>query len=215
MFKTLKSYLFVPAKILKRWEVLFLVMLAAAMLFCGYLEGEHQMLADKVVRLHVIANSDSHEDQALKLKVRDSVLARANELLAGVADATRAAEVLQAHLPELAAAGEAVLKQGGYSCGISAQVQTTHFPTKYYASFALPAGNYTALRLVIGEGEGENWWCVVFPTICTSSAISWQDAAVSGGLGEDQVELMTVEDGEYELKFKCLEWWDMLKRQLF
>lgn len=209
-----KTYLLRPSTRLHRWEVFLLVTLAAAALFCGWLSWRQADLASRMVRLHVIANSDTEEDQALKLLVRDAVLARASEYLEGAAGAEEAAARLSAHLTELAAAGREVVRQAGYSYSVSASVETTHFPTKSYDGFALPAGEYRALRVIIGEGEGHNWWCVVFPSLCVSAASEWEDTAVSGGLTEDDVSLMAGQDEGYVLRFKCLELWDALKNSL-
>lgn len=210
MFDRVKNYLMTPSTALHRWEVILLVTLGIAMFFCSWLSLQQRELAKSMVRMHVIANSDSEEDQALKLEVRDAVLEQAAVYLEEVADAETAVEVLSAHLEELAQVGQAVVQQEGYGYPVTAQLDETHFPTKYYDEFALPAGNYQALRVVIGAGEGENWWCVAFPTLCVSAASEWQTTAVSGGLSEEDVALMAGEDG-YVLKFKCLEWLDWLK----
>lgn len=214
MFFGLKSYLLTPSKRLRRWEVVLLVILAGAILCCSWLSWRQQQLASRMVRLHVIANSDSEDDQALKLRVRDAVLEQASAYLDGVSDVDQAAQVLGAHLEELSRAGQAVVEQQGYSYPVSATLETTHFPTKSYDEFALPAGDYRALRVVIGEGDGQNWWCVVFPTLCVSAASTWQDTAVSGGLTEDDVALMSGEEEGYVLRFKCLELWDKLQNMI-
>ena len=207
----LKRYLLTPSTRLRRWEGVFLVMLAGLVLGCSWLSWRQQQLARRMVRLHVIANSDSEADQTLKLEVRDAVLAQAAGYLEGVSDVEQAAQVLSEHLEELSAVGQAVVDREGYSYPVAAALETTHFPTKTYESFALPAGDYRALRVIIGEGEGQNWWCVVFPTLCVSAASTWEDTAVSGGLTEDDVALMSGEEEGYVLRFKCLELWDKLK----
>ena len=118
-----------------------------------------------------------------------------------------------AHLAELAGAGQAVVRENGYDYAGRASLGTSHFPTKTYDGFALPAGDYRALRVTIGAGEGRNWWCVVFPTLCVSAASEWQDTAVSGGLSDEDVRLMGEEDEGYVLRFKCLELWDKLSQK--
>lgn len=210
MYNRVKTYLYTPVSKLHRWEVIFLVALAAAVLCCGWLSLRQSQLASRMVRLHVIANSDSAEDQSLKLLVRDAVLAEASGYLEGVEDAGQAAAVLEDHLTELAAAGQAVVEEQGYHYSVSATVDVSHFPTKSYDGFALPAGNYRALRVRIGDGAGQNWWCVVFPALCVAPASDWEDTAVSGGLTEEDVGLMSGTDEGYELRFKCLELWDRL-----
>lgn len=210
MFSRMKSYLLTPSTSLHKWEGIFLVILAIAVLCCGLLSLQQAQLAERMVRLHVIANSDSQADQDLKLQVRDAVLAQASDYLEGVEDAQEAENVLAAHLSELAQAGEAVVEAQGYDYPVTASLGVSHFPTKYYDQFALPAGNYRALRVCIGGAQGHNWWCVVFPTLCVSTAADWQDTAVSGGLTEEDVGLMSESDQGYVLRFKCLELLDKL-----
>jgi len=211
MMGKLKTYLLSPTTKLHRWEAIFLVILAAAVLCCGWLSQRQAELAGRMVRLHVIANSDTEEDQALKLLVRDAVLAEASAYLEGAEDAQQASAILTEHLGDLAEVGQSVVAGKGYDYSVSASVETTHFPTKTYEGFALPAGAYQALRVVIGAGEGQNWWCVVFPSLCVSAASEWQDTAVSGGLSQDDVALMSGADEGYVLRFKCLELWDALQ----
>ena len=186
----------------------------ALFLTAGMAAGtEEAALADRVVRLHVIANSDSAEDQALKLQVRDAVLAQAEPLLAGTDSREGAEAALSAHLDELAAAGRAVLEQAGRSDSVTAALEEVWFPTRVYEEgFALPAGRYRALRVVIGAGEGRNWWCVVFPPLCLASVT--EEAAAAAGLTDGQIALITGRDGGYVLKFKALEWWALLREKL-
>ena len=133
--------------------------------------------------------------------------------LENVSDVRAAEQVLGAHLAELAGAGQAVVREKGYDYAVRASLGTSHFPTKTYDGFALPAGDYRALRVTIGAGEGRNWWCVVFPALCVSAASEWQDTAVSGGLSGEDVRLMAEEDEGYVLRFKCLELWDKLSQK--
>lgn len=202
-----------PSKMLRRWECALLVLAAALTLFCSWLGGYRECLSGKLLRLHVVANSDSDADQALKLEVRDAVLDCAAGYLENVSDVRAAEQVLGAHLAELAGAGQAVVREKGYDYAVRASLGTSHFPTKTYDGFALPAGDYRALRVTIGAGEGRNWWCVVFPALCVSAASEWQDTAVSGGLSGEDVRLMAEEDEGYVLRFKCLELWDKLSQK--
>ena len=202
-----------PSKTLRRWECALLVLAAALTLFCSWLGGYRECLSGKLLRLHVVANSDSDADQALKLEVRDAVLDCAAGYLENVSDVRAAEQVLGAHLAELAGAGQAVVREKGYDYAVRVSLDTSHFPTKTYDGFALPAGDYRALRVTIGTGEGRNWWCVVFPALCVSAASEWQDTAVSGGLSDEDVRLMAEEDEGYVLRFKCLELWDKLSQK--
>lgn len=197
---------------LRRWELVLLLGLAAALLVGLWLEREQSALADSVLRLHVLANSDSETDQALKLKVRDRVLVEAESILPDEYSADQAARTLEENLFRLAAAGAEVVAQEGYDYPVSASLEETWFPTKEYEDFSLPAGRYQALRIVIGEGEGQNWWCVVFPPLCLGSArASTQEVAREAGLSEQQVALLTGETGGYVVKFKVLELWEQIK----
>lgn len=197
---------------LRRWELALLLGLAAALLLGLWLEREQSDLADSVLRLHVLANSDSEADQALKLKVRDRVLAEAEAILPEDTTLEEAKQVLAENLPRLAAAGAEVVAREGYDYPVSAGLEETWFPTKEYEDFSLPAGRYQALRIVIGEGEGQNWWCVVFPPLCLGSVSeSTQKIALESGLSEQQVSLLTGESEGYVVKFKALELWEQIK----
>ena len=195
---------------LRRWELALLLGLALAALLGVWLDKSQSALADQVIRLHVLANSDSQADQALKLKVRDSVLAAAEAYFQPGATRDETEEVLRAHLRELASAGAETVAEEGYDYPVTASlVENYWFPTKEYTDFALPAGQYTALRIVIGEGGGQNWWCVVFPPLCLGSVSEpAAQTALSAGLSEDQVSLMTGEDEGYVVKFRAMELWE-------
>lgn len=155
---------------LRRWEAALMAGLAIALLTGMWLDREQAALAEQVVRLHVIANSDSDADQALKLQVRDRVLEAAAEACAGAQTAEEAVDLLRQALPALETAAKEAVTAAGADCAVSASLEDdVWFPTKTYDSFALPQGQYTALRVVLGEGAGRNWWCVVFPPLCQSS----------------------------------------------
>ena len=196
------------------WELALLLALAVTILWGAASLGQQEELGRKVIRLHVIANSDSPEDQALKLRVRDRVLARAQEILEQSADRAEAEIRLRESLPELEAIAEETVRANGYDYAVTAELEDTAFPTKEYDGFSLPAGEYLALRILIGEGAGQNWWCVVFPPLCTAASADVPETALAAGLTEDQVSLMTEEDGGYQLKFKAVELWERLKAAL-
>lgn len=98
--------------------------------------------------------------------------------------------------------------------GVRARLEPAEFPTKDYDGFSLPAGKYLALRVIIGEGRGQNWWCVVFPPLCTAAACDWQDAGRDAGLAEDDLSLMAEEDQGYQLRFRSVELWEKLRQWL-
>lgn len=191
---------------LKTWELALMLGVLVALAAGSWLGQERQALSDSVIRLHVIANSDSPEDQALKLAVRDRVLERAEGLYKEGATRREAKEALEEHLAAIAAAGQAVVEERGYEYPVTAQLTDCWFPTKEYEGFALPAGEYTALRVVIGQGEGQNWWCVAFPPLCLGAASQTvEQAAQAGSFTPDQAALITAEEPGYVLKFKGME----------
>lgn len=196
------------------WELALLLALAVTILWGAASLGQQEELGRKVIRLHVIANSDSPEDQALKLRVRDRVLARAQEILEQSADMEQAEQALTAALPELTREARETLAAEGCAQPVQARLEPAEFPTKDYDGFSLPAGKYLALRVIIGQGAGQNWWCVVFPPLCTAAACQWQDAERAAGLEEDDLSLMAEEDAGYELRFRSVELWEMLRQWL-
>lgn len=204
------------SKKLRRWELALLLGVALAALLGVWLDRSQTALADQVIRLHVLANSDSEADQALKLKVRDRVLETAEEYFTPGATLEETQAVLTAHLADIAAAGAEQVAEEGYQYPVTVSIEENYwFPTKEYTDFALPAGNYTALRVVIGEGGGQNWWCVVFPPLCLGSVSETAaQTALSGGFSEDQVSLITGEDEGYVVKFKAIELWEEFQHWL-
>ena len=196
------------------WELALLLALAVTILWGAASLGQQEELGRKVIRLHVIANSDSPEDQALKLRVRDRVLARAQEILEQSADMEQAEQALTAALPELTREARETLAAEGCAQPVQARLEPAEFPTKDYDGFSLPAGKYLALRVIIGQGAGQNWWCVVFPPLCTTAAADVPAAALSAGLSEGEVALITEADEGYVLKFKTVELWEKLKARL-
>ncbi len=185
---------------MKTGETAVLLALCAALLTAVWTQARGAELSSKVVRLHVIAASDSAADQAVKLRVRDAVLDLLTPALEGVPDTARAAEVIRALLPALEAEAERV--SGGPA---AATLSRENYPTREYEDFALPAGEYTSLRVVLGAGEGHNWWCVVYPPLCLQSVTACAETA--GGFDESDVKLVTGADGEYEIRFRLLELW--------
>lgn len=198
---------------LKKWEVALLSGILVAALMGAYLDREQAALADSVIRLHVIANSDSRADQELKYQVRDRILTEAAALYQPGDDLQQVRKSMEDNLTLLAQAGREVVEEQGYDYPVSAKLERTWFPTKKYTDFALPAGNYTALRIVVGEGKGENWWCVAFPPLCLGSVSETVDeAAAAGSFTPEQVSLITGESGGYVVKFKAMELWEEFKK---
>jgi len=199
-----------PSK-LRLWEAALLLAFGLTLTVGVWASASESALAGRVLRLHVVANSDSDSDQARKLLVRDAVLAEAARLLDGVSDRRDAEAALAPHLDELAQAGADALARTGRSDPVTVALADQWFPTKEYDGFSLPAGQYRALKVTIGEGKGRNWWCVVFPPLCLASVSERSvESAAEGVLSEDQVALITGQDGGYVLKFRLIEWWQEL-----
>ena len=158
---------------LKTWEMALLLGVAIALFATSWASCRQQELETRVVRLHVLANSDSAQDQALKLDVRDAVLAQASMYLTHCHSTQQAKEVLSQHLQPLADTAAQTIAQKGYDYAVKVSLERTYFPTKVYADFSLPAGEYQGLRVEIGRAEGHNWWCVVsrpsVSALCPSS----------------------------------------------
>ncbi|MBQ9774380.1 MAG: stage II sporulation protein R [Clostridia bacterium] len=177
--------------------------------------GEEEIY-DTVVRLHVLANSDSEEDQALKLKVRDAILEVVAPLTRDCRTQEEAIAVLQSNLELLRGTAERVIAAEGKSDPVSVTLGEEEYPRRDYDSFCFPAGTYVSLRVCIGDAEGQNWWCCLFPRLCLGAASvsrsSAQDACISVGLTPSQYKIITESDQPvYRARFKLLElieeWW--------
>jgi stage II sporulation protein R len=186
---------------LRIWEIVAL--LSVVFLLASGVDAMRTQgaLSEKVVRLHVLANSDAEEDQALKLEVRDAILSHAEPLLEDTADRNEAEAVLRGQLLELEETASEVIRSAGYSYPVTVELSKTDFPTREYHSFSLPAGEYLALRVLIGEAEGQNWWCVVFPPLCSAVAADFGDTCFS----EKEIAFITEDTTEYQIKFKIIE----------
>ena len=198
---------------LKFFEIALLIGLAVFLTSGALALRTQDELADKVVRLHVLANSDSEEDQALKLRVRDAVLEQATAILEQSADRREAESRLRGQLLELERIAAKEIAAEGYDYPVTVNLENTDFPTKEYDGFTLPAGEYLALRVIIGEGKGQNWWCVVFPPLCTAASADVPASAFAAGFSEEEVRLITEDNQGYVLKFKAVEWWETLKER--
>ena len=194
---------------------LLLVALMACGLFAAETLLEQRQLASKTLRLHVVTNSDSEEDQAQKLRVRDAVLDCVGALTADCKDAAAAQEKIKSHLEEITQAAQRVLHAEGADYGVEASVGMENFATRKYDTFTLPAGEYPALRIKIGNAAGHNWWCVVFPTLCVpASSEGFQETAEASGLSSQLAGTLTREEGEYEIRFQFLDWLGQVKNWL-
>lgn len=197
---------------LKRWELA---------LICGLLFTLFSMaaapvraqnrLAEKITRLHVVANSDSDQDQQLKLQVRDAVLqaaqARQDQLETG--------EIDQDFLDAIRLAGQQEVRRRGYDYPVKVQRANMYFDTRHYDDFSLPAGYYDAVRVTIGSGQGKNWWCVMLPPLCDPACSQeFEQTAREAGLEPGEIRFMTRDGVEYSARFKTAELWGKLVHSL-
>ena len=163
-------------------------------------------LYENVLRLHVLANSDSEEDQALKLKVRDAVLEYTEEIFKNCTGKDEAQRLLEENLDSIKAVAEETVVAEGYSMPVSVALGEEEYPTKNYESCCFPSGEYTSLRIMLGSAEGQNWWCVLFPPLCLSAASDGAEAFAQAGLTNDQYNIITQTDTpKYKVRFKILE----------
>jgi stage II sporulation protein R len=156
---------------------------------------------DNVIRLHILAYDDSDEAQALKLKVRDAILENCGHLFSSQEDVCQAEEALMDNLPLIESIANQVLAENGVEYKATAEFGIEEYPTRVYEGFTLPAGSYRSLRLLLGNGEGQNWWCVLFPPLCTNAAS--QDLS-SAKVNKNDTSVF--QGKKYIFRFKFLEW---------
>lgn len=154
-----------------------LILICVSFAFAIFLSAEYNSskYAENILRFHVIANSDTMQDQALKLKVRDAVGCKVSDLAESATNAQETASVVAEHSEEIIKAAEECIKKEGFDYKVSIEIGEFYFPTKHYSKMSLPAGEYDAVRIIIGEGNGENWWCVLFPPLCFSNGNAVED----------------------------------------
>lgn len=191
---------------LKIWEVSLLCALCVSLLAGTWAQTKQEDIASSLIRLHVVAVSDDKTEQEIKLRVRDEVLNCISPELENVKSANDAESIIREKLGEIqrAAAREAEGRKVTVSLG------EEYYPTRHYEGFSLPAGRYSSLRIILGEGKGHNWWCVVFPPLCVSAAE--QEKALDTMSGDDRA-ILTEADG-YVVKFRVLELWGELMEKL-
>lgn len=189
----------------------FLLVGMVFFLFVGLLpvHGESEIY-DSVVRLHVLANSDSKEDQALKLQVRDAVLEFTEPLLTGCSDREEAETILRANLDKITATAQETVWNAGHDDAVTVEFDEEPYPERSYDSFCFPSGTYLSLRVLVGEGAGQNWWCCLFPPVCRAAASvptqEAENAFIAVGLTPDQYKIITESNsGVYRVRFKILE----------
>ena len=197
-------------------SVLFLLLSAYS-----YVNAVSNNLADSVFRLHVIANSDSKEDQNLKYKVRDKLIEYMNTLTNDMNSKEEVIEIAKAHLEDFKEIAQNVVKENGYNYDVNVKIGNFSFPTKTYGDISFPAGFYDALKVEIGKAEGQNWWCVMFPPLCfvdvTSGVVPEESKEnLEENLGDEEYELIsdTKNSSVLDIKFKIIELFESIGTKL-
>lgn len=188
---------------LKLQSVLLALAIIFALLSVAVFAYDCSRVREDVLRMHVIANSDSEGDQNLKLKVRDAVLECGAQLFDGTVTADEAKAKIEPKTAELEAAARAVIEQEGYDYPVKVSVTNEYFSTRCYGSLTMPAGKYTAVKVVIGEGAGHNWWCVMFPPLCLPAAQE-RDGDIDAFLDDGELKVVR-SSTKYEPRFKIVE----------
>ena len=184
-----------------------LLSLSSLLLLATWAQSRQEALSGKLIRLHVLAESDSEEDQAKKLCARDAVLALLTPELEGVKSREEAETVIRRLTPAIRLAAE---KAAGTQAVV--QLSREYYPTRRYGTFSLPAGQYFSLRVTLGQGLGHNWWCVVYPPLCAQSA---QESLAGAAILSEEDARLLAEDGEsYIFRFRLLELWGELREKL-
>ena len=188
-------------------------LLILALAWIGTVIADRQRLSDNLIRLHVVGASDSREDQTVKLQVRDAIVEALGEAMDALPDVDAAKEYLNDQLPRLQEIAADTLKAAGMEDTVTVNLTQEAFPTRAYDTFSLPAGVYESLKITIGEGEGKNWWCVVFPSLCLpATSEGFADTAAGAGF-PDSLAGALQHDGGYEIRFfflDCFGWLENL-----
>lgn len=190
-------------------------LMLAALVWCGALIADRQQLKQELIRFHVVANSDSEEDQAVKLQVRDAVIASVEADLRKIADVEEAKLYLQKNLPKIQQIANETLIAAGFAPDAAVSLCQEAFDTRYYDTFSLPAGVYEALRITIGAGEGHNWWCVTFPGLCIPATSDGFEAEAAGAGFSDALTGALAGEEEYEVRFFLLDALGKLENMFF
>lgn len=173
--------------------------------------NECDEIRQSVLRLHILANSDSKEDQALKLKMRDAVLKEGSDIFNNASDRETAQQRIEKNSDRLVAIAKRVIKENGYDYDVQIKFSNEFFNTRTYDDVTLPAGMYDAVRILIGSGEGKNWWCVMFPPMCLPAAES--SAQIDDVLTKNEVKIVK-SNPEYEVRFKIVEVFEKIKNSI-
>ncbi len=193
----------------KKIKISVTVGIVVAILFsiCSFAKTSEEIRSD-VLRLHVIANSDTSVDQNLKLRLRDYILQEGKDIFNGSVNVENAVEKIEPALPELEKSAKAFVNQAGFDYDVKISLSNEYFTTRTYETVTFPAGKYLALRVVIGSGEGHNWWCVMFPPMCVPAADKKDE--IENVFSEKEIKLVESKP-KYEPRFKVVEIYEQLK----
>ena len=195
----------------KTFQFILFVLIIGIFVYMGSISSDKKQLSNDILRLHVVGASNGETDQAVKIRVRDAVLAAVEEVAAGADSKAEAQMLLSENLQALELAANGVLEEQGLTDRATVSLRKEEFPTREYDTFTLPAGVYDSLRVTIGEGQGRNWWCVVFPSLCLPAASEGTaDVAVGAGFSGSLSDAITGEEG-YEIRFFLLDVWGRLE----
>lgn len=197
---------------MKTWEksVCLALILAILFTFTGF-TTECERIPDQLLRLHILANSDSQADQTLKLQVRDRILKESAGMLNGVKNRAEAEKVVAARLPQIQKTAQDEVYRRGYRYPVKAQMTNMYFNTREYGDVTIPAGMYDALRITIGTGNGHNWWCVLFPALCLPAAEA--PSKLDDVLDKNEMQVVQGKNS-YIIKFKSVEMYEQLRTWL-
>ncbi len=196
----------------KLWEKMLCAICASTLLLFTVdlaVPAEEAEIYDTVIRLHVLANSDSETDQAVKLLVRDAILAECSALFSETKTTEEALSQIESAAKQMEQIADRVLEENGFSYRATAVFGTETYPTREYDGVTFPAGEYRSLRILLGEGGGQNWWCCLFPPLCMSASTA-EDSLDSVGLDPSSGKVFT--DRTYRFRLKLLEWFSCFTR---
>lgn len=200
--------------------ILFLLFIYITLCANSYTSAISSSISSSVFRLHVIANSDSEEDQNLKYIVRDKVLEYMNTLIdTNTSSKEETIKIISENLDSFKKIAQDTVYENGYNYEVNLEIGNFAFPTKTYGDISLPAGNYDALRITIGNAEGKNWWCVMFPPLCfidvTSGVVPDESKeTLEESLSDEEYELISGSSSEFEVKFKFVEFFENFKNTI-
>ncbi|MFI3227315.1 MAG: stage II sporulation protein R [Clostridia bacterium] len=187
-------------------ELALILALFITLTYTAFATNSYQQISNKVIRFHILANSDTDFDQQLKLDVKDQVFAYISDLTANCDTTEQAFEIISQNIEEINTLSSQIIAQKGYSYLATTTLDYEFYPQKSYDDFSLPSGYYTGIKIEIGQSEGHNWWCVLFPPLCNQTAYDTKN------LNSDDLDLISSQD--YEFRFKFVDIFSQIKHQI-